>query len=86
MLKNNPRKMTLDKLAHMVAEGFESVEQRMAKKEDLNEVKLDLKEVKKKVEKIDYHVDEIYDMLNQSEKDHLRLEKRVSVLEHAAKH
>jgi hypothetical protein len=34
--KNKKSKMTIDKLAIMVANGFESIESRMATKEDLN--------------------------------------------------
>ncbi len=88
---------TLDDLADMVASGFESVdkrfeevEQKMATKEDLKELRVELRgdvnALSKKVDKLDYQVDEVYDILKRfEENDILNLQKRVQVLEKAVR-
>ncbi len=45
------KKITIDKLAVMVANGFESIEAKMATKEDLNSQKLTINRVDKKLTK-----------------------------------
>lgn len=79
-------KMTLDKLARMVAGGFD----RTATKDEMNSrfdfVETRLKDVEKKVDKLDYQVDESYDILKRfEENDILNLQKRVQILEKAVR-
>jgi len=80
------KKMTLDRLARMVADGFEEIENKMATKDDLATLKVDLKALERKVDKIDLRVDEVYDILKRFEEtDILNLQKRVRVLEKAVR-
>ena len=77
---------TLEELTGRVARGFEGVEQRMATKDDLAEFKAEtytrLNEVDRKLQKIDYRVDELHDILARFEEgDILDLQKRVKLLE-----
>jgi hypothetical protein len=57
--KNLKSKMTIDKLAIMVAKGFESVESRMATKDDIKNMatKLDIEDLKNKIEGINNRLD-----------------------------
>lgn len=68
-------KMTLDKLAGMVARGFEKT----ATKEDISHLE-------ERIGKVEYRVDEVYDILKRfEENDILNLQRRVQVLEKAVR-
>ena len=77
--------MTLDKLAGMVAKGFESIEQRMATKDDLKVIEFKVDNLDRKIDKVDLRVDQVYEILDRGEKDFLGLQKRVQVLERVNK-
>ena len=84
--ENKNGKITLEKLANMVARGFENT----ATKDDLKELRMELKgdihALAKKVDKIDYQMDEVYDILKRfEENDILNLQKRVQILEKAVR-
>ena len=80
--ENKKGKMTLDRLAGMVARGFEKT----ATKEDLKEVKNKLAEHDARFGKLEYQVDEMYDILKRfEENDILNLQKRVQILEKAVR-
>jgi len=86
--KNKNGKMTLDKLAGMVARGFEKT----ATKEDFAKVTIRLESVEerldrveKKLSKVEYRVQEVYDILVSEEKQVLNLQKRIGTLERVAK-
>lgn len=94
---NNKKEMTLDELASMVAKGFEGVdkkfegvdkkigdiEERMITKDEFN---FRFNALEKKFDKLDYQVDEVYDILKRFEEgDILNLQKRVQNLERAVK-
>ena len=86
MVKNNNKGTTLDDLANMVARGFENT----AKKDDLKELRLELKGdiygLAKKVDKLDFQMDEVHDILKRfEENDILNLQKRVQILEKAVR-
>lgn len=93
MTKNNTNGITLDDLSNMVARGFEGVDKRFdstATKDDLKELKTELKgdlnTLAKKVDKLDYQMDEVYDILKRfEENDILNLQKRVQILEKAVR-
>jgi polyhydroxyalkanoate synthesis regulator phasin len=73
--ENKSKPMTLDRLAGMVTRGFEN----SATKDDLNRLE-------KKVDRIDYQVDELHDVLKRFEEtDILNLQRRVQVLEKAVR-
>ncbi len=84
---------TLDDLANMVARGFEGVdkkfediEKKMVTKEEFNSLRGDFHSLSKKVDKLDYQMDEVYDILKRfEENDILSLQKRVQVLEKAVR-
>ena len=81
MVKNNNKGTTLDDLANMVARGFENT----ATKDDLKELRLELKGdiygLAKKVDKLDFQMDEVHDILKRfEENDILNLQKRVQIL------
>lgn len=78
--------MTIDKLAMMVANGFESVEKRMATKEDLKDLetrmatKTDIEGLKSQIEGVNKRIDDVY--VNRVKyADHNALKKRVETLE-----
>lgn len=74
--------MTLDKLARMVAEGFDKT----ATKEDLREVKDKLAEHDRRFSKLEFQVDEIHEILDRfEENDILDLQKRIKILERTVK-
>ena len=81
-------KITLVKLAEMVAKGFENT----ASKEEMNnrfnqvdqrlgQVDQRLDNLERKVDKVDMRVDQVHEILDREEKDFLGLQKRVQVLE-----
>lgn len=74
--------MTLDKLANMVAKGFENT----ATKQDIQDVNRRIDSLEKKVDNLDFKVDEMHDILERFEEtDILNLQKRVFVLEKAVR-
>lgn len=80
MVKKKIIKITIDGLANMVAGGFERVTN------DINELKSDVGELKSKVSKIDYRLDEVYDIVARLEEgDILDLQKRTKILEQKVK-
>lgn len=89
MIKKNKKvnkKITIDDLAVMVANGFESIEARMATKEDLKVVATDLKNLETrlsgKIEGINNRIDDMY--LNTVKYAEFNaLKKRVDILEKA---
>lgn len=83
MVKENNKGTTLDGLAHMVAKGFDDIEKRMVTKDEFNSR---LGSLEKKVDKLDYQVSEVYDILKRfEENDILNLQKRVQILEKAVR-
>ncbi len=85
-------KMTLDKLAGMVARGFEKTATKeelktLATKEELktlvtkDEFNQRLNAVERKIDKVDFRVDQVHEILDRGEKDFLGLQRRVQVLE-----
>ena len=86
MTKKKINETTLNDLAHMVASGFESVEEKMATKEDLKEVKVKLVEHDMRFGKLEFKIDEMHDILNRFEEgDILDLQKRIKILERTVK-
>ena len=86
MDKKNNKGTTLDDLANMVARGFDDVEKRMVTKDEFNSLRGELHSLSKKVDKLDYQVDEVYDILKRfEENDILNLQKRVHILEKAVR-
>ncbi len=82
MAKIKKDKITLDRLANMVAGGFENT----STKQDISGVNTKISNLEKKVDKIDYRVDEVYDILKRfEENDILNLQKRVQILEKAVR-
>ncbi len=80
--ENKAGKMTIEKLAHMVARGFEKT----ATKDEVNSLRGDFHYLSKKVDKLDFQIDEMYDILKRfEENDILNLQKRVQVLEKAVR-
>lgn len=87
MVKKKTSKITIDGLANMVAGGFERVTNDINElKSDVGGLKSDVGELKSKVSKIDYRLDEVYDIVARLEEgDILDLQKRVGALEKSAK-
>ncbi len=90
MNKTRNKGITLDELANMVARGFENTASKEDLKDGLLELKIELKgdinALAKKVEKLDYQIDEAYDILKRfEENDILNLQKRVQILEKAVR-
>ena len=81
MKNEKNKKVTLEGLARMVAEGFDKT----ATKEDLkgveNKIWSKLAEHDARFGKLEYRVDEIYEIVVDREKDVLNLEVRVNKLE-----
>lgn len=70
--------MTIEGLAAMIAKGFDNT----ASKEDIGRVDNRLNGLEKKVDKIDFRVDELHDILARFEEgDILDLQKRIKILE-----
>ena len=79
---NKNGKMTLDKLAQMVASGFESVEKRFESIEQRMATKEDLHRLEQKVSRLDLRVEEVHDIVTGLETGSIfNLQKRVKVLE-----
>lgn len=74
MKKEKNKKITLESLARMVAEGFDKT----ATKE---EMKAGFQEVNQRFGKLEYRVDEIYEIVVDREKDVLDLQVRVNKIE-----
>lgn len=73
-------KITIDKLADMVATGFEGVDKKF------EVMASDISELKSKVSKIDYRLDEVYEIVVHLEEGEIMdLQKRVGVLEKTVK-
>lgn len=86
MPNKNNKGTTLDDLAGMVAKGFENVATKNYLKELRIELKGDINALAKKVDKLDYQIDEAYDILKRfEENDILNLQKRVQILEKAVR-
>lgn len=84
-MKKN-KKVTLEDLAGMVANGFESVDKRFDEIEIKIATKEELSKLEQKVSKIDFRLDEVYDILQRfEENDILNLQKRVQILEKAVR-
>lgn len=82
MVKKNNKGITLDELANMVAGGFENT----ATKQDVQDVNRRIDGLEKKVNKLDFQVDQVYDILKRfEEQDILDLQKRVQILEKAVR-
>ena len=78
--ENKNGKITLEKLAGMVARGFDRTAI------DLFEVKNKLSEHYKRFNKLEFQVDEVHDILKRfEENDILNLQKRVQILEKAVR-
>ena len=79
MIKNNNNGITLDELAGMVSRRFDEIEGKMVTKDEF-------RVLEKKVDKLDYQVSEVYDILKRfEENDILNLQKRVQILEKAVR-
>lgn len=86
MIKGKSKSVTLDELANMVARGFENT----ATKGDLKDLEVKLGNridgIDKRLSKVEYQVDEVYDILKRfEESDILNLQKRVQILEKAVR-
>lgn len=76
----------VDELAFITSKGFESVEQRMATKKDLAELNIKVDDMDKKIDRLDYKVEEVRDLLiGLDEGPILDLQKRVQVIEKVIK-
>lgn len=86
MTKENNKGVTLDDLANMVASGFDGVDRKFEDIEKRMVTKDEFRSLEKKVDKLDFQVDEIYDILKRfEENDILNLQKRVQILEKAVR-
>ncbi len=74
MNDKNKKGMTLEKLAGMVSRRFDDMEEKMVTKEEF-------RVLERKVDKIDFQVDQVHEILDHGEKDFLGLQRRVQVLE-----
>lgn len=73
-------KMTLEKLAGMVARGFNKTTS------DISEVKVKLSEHDSRFNKLEFKIDEVKDAIERlEESDVLNLQKRVQILEKAVR-
>ncbi|MDP3730897.1 MAG: hypothetical protein Q8R34_00105 [bacterium] len=84
--KNKNGKMTLERLARMMADNFgeaktelKALEQRMTTGFEAVDERLD--RVEQRLGKVEYRVEEVHDILVSEEKQVLNLQKRVGVLE-----
>lgn len=64
--KNKDGKMTLEKIGRMVADGFGEVNEKMATKE---EMRSGFQEVNQRLGKLEYRVNEVYEIVVDREKD-----------------
>lgn len=78
--ENKNKKMTLDKLAGMVARGFNKTAS------DILEIKVKLSEHDRRFDKVEFKIDEVKDALERlEESDILNLQRRVQILEKAVR-
>ena len=83
MVKKNNNGITLDGLAGMVSRRFDDIEGKMVTK---NEFNVRFASLEKKVDKLDFQMDQVYDILKRfEENDILNLQKRVQLLEKAVR-
>ena len=86
MSKKNNNGTTLDDLANMVARGFEGVDKKFEDMGGKMVTKDGFRSLEKKVDKLDYQMSEVYDILKRfEENDILNLQKRVQILEKAVR-
>ena len=86
MVKKNKIETTNEDLAGMISRGFQDMETRLVSKEDFNSFKGEFRSLEKKVDKLDYQMSEVYDILKRfEENDILNLQKRVQILEKAVR-
>lgn len=80
-------RMTLEKLAGMVARGFDKTTSDISGvKSDISEIKIKLLEHDKRFDKVEFKIDEVKDALERlEESDILNLQKRVQILEKAVR-
>ena len=79
MVKNNGNGTTNEDLAGMISRGFQDMEARLVSKDEFCSLE-------KKVDKLDYQVSEVYDILKRfEENDILNLQKRGQILEKAVR-
>lgn len=85
MSKQKTNGITLEELATMIANGFEQTATRVDLEEvgqDVSVLKQDMTEVKQKVSRLDYRIEEMYEILTRFEEgDILDLQKRIKILE-----
>jgi len=78
--ENKNGKITLEKLAGMVASGFGQTDKRF------DSLDTEFYDVKSRLGKVEYQVDEVHDILKRfEENDILNLQKRVQILEKAVR-
>lgn len=83
MVKKNNVETTNEDLAGMISMGFQDMEARLVSKDEFN---VRLGSLEKKVDKMDYQMSEVYDILKRfEENDILNLQKRVQILEKAVR-
>ena len=86
MVKNNDNGTTNEDLAGMISRGFQDVEARLVSKDEFSSFKGEFGLLVKKVDKLDYQMSEVYDILKRfEENDILNLQKRVQILEKAVR-
>ncbi len=86
MLKSVHREVTLEDLANMVAKGFDNVPTKEEVNIQFGIVYARFDSVEKRLSRVEYHVDEVYDILKRfEENDILSLQKRVRILEKAVR-
>ena len=86
MVKNNDNGTTNEDLAGMISRGFQDMEARLVSKDEFSSFKGEFGLLVKKVDKLDYQMSEVYDILKRfEENDILNLQKRVQILEKAVR-
>ncbi|OGN09287.1 MAG: hypothetical protein A3J46_01990 [Candidatus Yanofskybacteria bacterium RIFCSPHIGHO2_02_FULL_41_11] len=85
MVKNKDNGTTNEDLAGMISRGFQDMETRLVSKDEfsnrLGGLETRFSSLEKKVDKLDYQVSEVYDILKRfEENDILNLQKRVQIL------
>ena len=85
--ENKNGKMTLEKLAVMVARGFEGTDKKFEGIDKrLDRVEAKLSEHDRRFSKLEYQIDEVKEIVERFEKsDILNLQKRVQILERAVR-
>ena len=83
---DKPKRMTLDRLAQLVARGFENAPTKTEMTDGFQQVNNRIHNVEQKVDKLDFKMDEVHDMLKRFEEhDIVNLQKRVQILEKAVR-